>query len=223
MKNLTECNTQIDQTREKLATVETELAELKQQIATVKDSNLRLAQSNIGKTRKPKGLQIQRQKLFDLQAQKAELKDVRDYLEDRLSQLQQDRKLAGHYQQVQLFHEHEARFSEKNEEIQETINGIADALTVLKQKIGKLKETGHPLVRLRTILGALEKENICLKSFIEHGKVAKSDHGNNGFLDEIVGRYRQAATSNGANALDAAQQIKTDYENIIEYALYPMK
>ena len=156
---------------EKIEQVKTEITDKLVQVETLRQSNARLVEQNLGRQRKSASLTTQRNRILDVEGQVQELKYVQSSLEDKLKEAQGELREVRFRDRIKEFHRAEAYHLAQLKEVQHLFSEFIDAIA----KIEAFQGGGHALYQLIRIASEvgdkkLEDYGIDLKAILTRFK-----------------------------------------------------
>ena len=179
---------------EKIEQVKTEITDKLVQVETLRQSNARLVEQNLGRQRKSASLTTQRNRILDVEGQVQELKYVQSSLEDKLKEAQGELREVRFRDRIKEFHRAEAYHLAQLKEVQHLFSEFIDAIA----KIEAFQGGGHALYQLIRIAS-------------EVGDKKLEDYGID--LKAILTRFNQSNISqqNLINQLESLDQGRRSY------------
>jgi hypothetical protein len=108
MKTVPETNAQIENINQSLAQIQAQIADKQALVADLKKSNAKLFEKNLLKQRKPPSLALQRKKIFDMECEIDELRNVEGALKKKLEKAKQNLHEASIHHRLEEYAKAEA-------------------------------------------------------------------------------------------------------------------
>jgi len=192
----------------KIEQVKTEIADKLALVETLRQSNAKLVEQNLGRQRKTASLTTQRNKILDVEGQVEELKYVQSSMEDKLEEAQGELREIQLRDRIKEFQRAEVYHLSQLKEVQHLFSEFVEAIT----KIEAFQGNGHALhqlIRLASEVGSekLKKSGIDLKAILTRFKQS------NLFLSFDFSRIERINISqqNLINELEAIDQGRRSY------------
>lgn len=189
MRTVEQVEKEIGEVQEKVALVRSEIESKQGEVEQLKRSSALLTEQSLGK-RRPKGLEVQRNRLASLLIEIENLEVVGQNLQERLGQLGEERELVQLYGQVKDYKTKEQVLFSAFGEVNEALEEIEDKIQVFKGKVEAFSKAENATLFLQAIFSELRGRRLSVRAFFEQGAIEMpTPEVDAVFIEGLIKRY----------------------------------